>query len=698
MISYLVSNFAKGELSNLVKECFGTDFPDIFRKSQVDYIYRYLKDLDAQSVLLEPEYVDKDYLEDFNHYYVKCFGNNGFRTARLHFFSQELDHKKMTECLAHGDQKKVQVLQESYLGFVVIKPLAKTFIGKTCLKPYSTFNQPDNLKRCLMREYSVDLFGIPLKVMSVAFQEQDKVVSACATTAIWSSLHAMHWKSVREIPACSEITTNALNHISGSSNSFPNHDLSNKQILRALDFEKLKHHTADITAYTDHDFFTTVKTYIDSRIPLILGVDVYRKRDQKLSRLDGHAITIIGYKWADKEEKRAIYVHDDRLGPFARATFVKLDEKQVSADVKWGLALQEKNDDGGWALPHEVLVLNSLIIPAPRKVRLPSSFARKTCVRILNGYEDMLTRVAPTVGKHAVEKFRNKLTFDVTLSEISDIRQELFNQEYTGENSELLKKEKVKFLTSSYARFQWVASFKFDSKPIFKILFDATDIPQGNAVSALFIEDKELTDIVLVSHKQISAKDKTLPEIDAKSFYGSFLKYLKPKAESLSSYLDKTFGELRAPKYIKTSEMDRGDILNSKVDKYYSSIKNRLEDKYPNMEVDNPESFLIWTISSEGVLLIGHEEYGKGHPTLTGFKPSRIAGELKQTRNGWVINAKSGRYSTDYSNTHELLANALEKFKDIFPNSRDAISADFYKPKKVSVVSPKFYLILRSRF
>ena len=107
MISYLVSRFAKGELSNLVKECFGTDFPDIFRKSQIDYIYRYLNDLDAKSVLLEPKYIDKDYLEDFNHYYVKCFGNNGFVSARLHFFSKELDHQKMTEYLASGDPNNV---------------------------------------------------------------------------------------------------------------------------------------------------------------------------------------------------------------------------------------------------------------------------------------------------------------------------------------------------------------------------------------------------------------------------------------------------------------------------------------------------------------------------------------------------------------------------------------------------------------
>lgn len=446
-----------------------------------------------------------------------------------------------------------------------------------------------------------------------------------------------------------------------------------------MDFEKLKHHTADISAYSADDFFTTVKTYIDSKIPLILGVDVYRKNGQELNCLDGHAITIVGYKAMGNSGHRAVYVHDDRLGPFARAAFVELDEKQVGANVKWGLELQEKDDNGCWVNPHEVLVLNSLIVPAPHKVRLPSNFARKTCTYIVSGYESMINDIADKHGASAVADYRDKLTFDVTLSEISEIRQRLFEHKYTGEYSEHLQKEKVKFLTGSYARYQWVASFKFDRQPIFKVMFDATDIPQGNAVSALFVQDKELTDFVLERHKQILDKDRTLPDVDTNSFYGSFLKYLKPEIDSLGSYLDKTYGELRAPKYIKETEMNDGNIIDSIVDKCYASVEETLGEKYPDIVAKDPNSFLIWTISSEGVLLIGREESGRGHPTLTGFKPSRIAGELKLSQDGWVINSKSGRYSTDYSNTDELLENAVGKFKDIFRNSRDEIKAEFYQ-------------------
>ncbi|HFE3995262.1 TPA: hypothetical protein ACF3MG_005204, partial [Escherichia coli] len=44
------------------------------------------------------------------------------------------------------------------------------------------------------------------------------------------------------------------------------------------------------------------------------------------------------------------------------------------------------------------------------------------------------------------------------------------------------KKSRIDFLTQSYARYHWVASFKLNGEDAFDILFDATDIPQGDAV------------------------------------------------------------------------------------------------------------------------------------------------------------------------------------------------------------------------
>jgi hypothetical protein len=103
MINYLTCAFSKPTLTTLIKEPFGSDFPEIFHKQQIQYLFQYLSDLEAKSILLEREYIDKDYLEDYVSYYVKCFGNNGEKCARLHFFKTDhIDHKFIEEILTTG--------------------------------------------------------------------------------------------------------------------------------------------------------------------------------------------------------------------------------------------------------------------------------------------------------------------------------------------------------------------------------------------------------------------------------------------------------------------------------------------------------------------------------------------------------------------------------------------------------------------
>lgn len=688
MIPYLICEFSEPTLSNLVKECFGSDFPDIFGKRQIHYIYRYLKDLKAVSVLLEFDYLDKDYLEDYSRYYVKCFSNNGHKCARLHFFSKEIDHTSLNELLLNGcDGEEMASLRESYLGFIVIKPLPKTFIGKTCLRNYPAFNSDGGNKRSLSREYKVDLFGISLKVNSIAFQEQDRVVSACATTAIWSSLHAMHWRTIRGIPACSIITTNAINCIDGSSNSFPNNGLSNNQILRALDLEKLRHHEESLSSISKEDFFDSARCYIDSKLPLILGVDVYQvDENRKLKILAGHAVTILGYQSYNND--KAIYIHDDRLGPFARATLVSLEHYNFSESThkEWGLLLQEKNDKGEWNEAHEVLIPNSLIIPTPQKVRLKSELARNTCNFMKQEYEKWLRSLtAPSAN----ENF-GQIKFSIRIEEISEIRQDLIKHKYdkpigaekenspplSCEDIQNLGKQKTDFLTGSYARFQWVSRFYYKDIPAFRILFDATDIPQGDAVSFIFIEDKYSSDAILSIFKQyaLSPLSEKISDQQNLNFYGSVLKFLRKKDSNFSEYLDTTYGELRAPKYLKLDEFSGGRInINESMKRYYDSIDVSLDSLFPDVIENDNDSVAIWAIAHDGALLIGVEVGQKGHPTLTGFKPARIAGELRKTSNGWGINAKSGRYSGDYRNENDFLTNAMRKFQSVFHLSRDKI-------------------------
>ncbi|MGG1945001.1 hypothetical protein AB1286_09330 [Trinickia sp. NRRL B-1857] len=542
------------------------------------------------------------------------------------------------------------------------------------------------------------MFGLDLYVDSIAFQEQDKVVSACATTSIWSTLQALKWRAVREIPSCSEITTNAINFIEGSSNSFPNKELSNKQILRALDVSGLRHHSESLSRIGWDELSETVKSYIDSGLPLILGADVYAVAPGGLlTKIGGHAVCVLGYKLAPSG--KAFYIHDDRLGPFARATYIELPSEGCPAGLvgSWGLELQGKDDDGNWAEAHEVLVPNFLIVATDRKVRLPLSYAVNTAKLITKVYEEEVKSLAEAAQATEFASLQNQLTFKVRLAEISDLKRELLQSplercyrdvdgnacELTEAEFALAETEKSKFLTTGYARFQWVIDFSYRDIPAFSVLIDATDIPQGHAVSAVLSKNKSAADVVLTV-LEIYAKNKAADAVAGSNltFFGSFLRRLKPESSGISEHLNETYGELRAPRYLKESEFANGDVrVNASVQTFYEAIDEPLEDLFPGLVVDDEESYRIWAIAHDGGLLVGEEIDKMGHPCLTGFKPARIAGELRRTSSGWTINSKSGRYSSDYSDADRLLANALRKFKTIFGRSQGSFTMVGREPK-----------------
>lgn len=688
MISFLVSKFEKQTLSNLVTECFGSDFPDILQKQQVSYIYNYLDTLDAQSVLLELNYLDKDYLEDFSRYYVKRFGNAGHQCARMHFFSKEVDHRHVDRILEAGEGTAALAaeLNEAYLGFMVIKPLPKTFIGKTCLKVMSDSHTiPNKKKKRLSRNYKVDLFGIELNVHSIAFQEQDKVVAACASTAIWSALHTMNWRDVRSIHSCSEITVNAINHIDGSSNSFPSKELTNKQILRSLDVEGLRHHSEDVERLSHAGFLATVMGHIDSHLPLLVMGDVFAVREDSAleSYGAGHAVCVVGYK-VDEEE--VVYVHDDRLGPYARAKLVNLDAYKMAPHrrEKWALGLQKMDETTEqWLEPHELIVPEFLAMPTDKKARLPFYYANFTSQFIKREFRELCSVLSPSLANSA-----DDLTFTVTLREIADIRQEVRKyvaprvevDPVTGESFEVealdfdqWQKDKLKFLTTSFARLQWQAQFFYKSQKVFKVFIDASDIPQGNAVSAVYVDNIALSAPILKVfkvHGNYSSNDTTPGH-----FYASFLSKLRDSEPTLGDYLDETYGALRAPIKLKVQEFIGGKIYTNPTRQVFRDPSRLPLSQCHERFADPDVKYLIWAIAADGALLIGEEIDAEidgkmepcGHPCITKFRPARIAGELWKVSGGWHLNPKSGRYSGDYEKIDALLDNALFKFQSFFP-------------------------------
>lgn len=84
-------------------------------------------------------------MDDYAHYYVKCYKPYDRFCKRIHFF-KDLS-KDNLECLFNSYLEGGKTLSEmenelsgKYLGFMIIKPLPQTIIGRTSLVPFRINN------------------------------------------------------------------------------------------------------------------------------------------------------------------------------------------------------------------------------------------------------------------------------------------------------------------------------------------------------------------------------------------------------------------------------------------------------------------------------------------------------------------------------------------------------------------------------
>lgn len=463
-----------------------TTSSEVRDKDHFDYFLGYLIALDAKTIIIEPDYVSKDYLHDYVSYYSLCHEKYPKTCKRVHFFSLPFKKDDFEIWLNNGIPSVD--IRNSYLGFISVRPIPNTVIGFTVLKTYQYSTGFDQRNYWGIKTYFIHLFGIELKLESLAFQEQDSVVSACATAAIWSMLHGAAARSVNTVllKSPSEITRDAGNSSDGS-RVFPNKGgLDVKQICDSIikaglvcevitqdkveedDIEEGEDELQDETQPVDE---TDVEKVFDEKvpvkflkkilnaysligIPIILVINVSEHEDHSL-----HANTVCGFFRskpksippmkkvsfiADNIEK--IYVHDDQWGPFVRVTFSDYDMLQT----KWT------------EIGHEVSI-NSIIVPVYPKIRI----SYQEMESIVRGYDTILSLILNEI-------IAEDLVWDIKL---------IMNQEYKEEIRKLTPSidypQKLKWLTSSLPKYIWVADCWIGDHIILQFAFDATGVNQA---------------------------------------------------------------------------------------------------------------------------------------------------------------------------------------------------------------------------
>ncbi len=388
-MSELASSYPHADISVLpLDQAFAAAYPAPGTKLvqqwppiQVEYLRVYLKEIGCKTVVIEHHYVDRVFMHDEAVFYVRNLRSYPNYTKRLHFFTDEFDLERWRAMVvkAKGDHTAVQgYLQEHYRGFSVVRPLADSPVGRTLL-PAQAPHAPAGTHSTFptVRHHTAHLSGFRLIIDGVPFQQQDQGVSACATTALWSALDSV--ASIEEIPGASPatITEAATRYPLQEGRPFPTEGLTIRQICeatRAAGFSPVVIRGTDLASDR-----LQIYSYLQSGLSPVLGLISTK------DGMPGHAVCGVGLRTADIMPRtnmslsfqdaatslRGLYIHDDRLGPYAYAELSSFTDRRTTA-VRTRVAIEwpDKTPDEEW-------LLHAIVVPVPQKLRLTATRIRR---------------------------------------------------------------------------------------------------------------------------------------------------------------------------------------------------------------------------------------------------------------------------------------------------------------------------------
>jgi hypothetical protein len=452
----LSNNFSSKELIN--------------SKNHFLYFKNYLgpDGLDAKTIVIEENYISKDYLDDYTLYYASCFQDYSKFCKRIHFFKSNFETQDFEQIIEKQDTEDSIQFWTNYLGFIVVKPIPFTVIGYTVLKTYSNGRDYNDRNFWGTRDYKIHVFGNEITINSLAFQEQDSVLAACATTAIWSMLNKASTDYHTILKSPSLITKDADNTSPDGSRLFPNSGLNLLQICQAILNSGLVSEIkqADIALndlngaflgrfVSNHYLKKILNAYSAIGIPIILVIYVPNGGQHGL-----HAITVSGFKmkkpahinpsdetsWIS-DNIETFYAHDDQWGPFARIKFIG----DAEIETPWTVFDEQKRNT----------LVSSIVVPLYPKIRI--------------SFEDIEIIV---LGLDRILSFffdgniKSDLIWDIKIEYSENFKKFI-------KTSNLDSEPKLNKLTTSQPKYVWIASCYVGEIRILDFTFDATNVKNG---------------------------------------------------------------------------------------------------------------------------------------------------------------------------------------------------------------------------
>lgn len=354
-----------------LEAAIGADAAPEFGSRVLTEVLQRVGEHEPTRALLETDYIDADYRDEYTHFYSKTFQTLADRCRRLHFFKR----------LGEGPR-------ERYLGYCVLRPLRSRPVGRTVLTP------PDSVRSwisCSIRDV-VHPYGQQLQTWGFPFMEQDTQLGVCAHASVWM-VALYHHHAFRKPRRFMHDIADAAQTQRELWRPTPSEGLSDQQVsvaLQQLDLEAITYVIA--SPPNNQSINRVICRYLNSRLPVILTTE-------------RHAVVLIGYG-RDRKGRLFFVRQDDGHSPYER---VYKDSDPLG---KWDLLFAPLPGKvylaGESAEPFARRMLTSLLELAPhRRLRagLPNYLRLRTYLISGGEYKSRLARRG--VPALAIDAHRN---------------------------------------------------------------------------------------------------------------------------------------------------------------------------------------------------------------------------------------------------------------------------------------------------
>ena len=435
---------------------------------QVKYLNEYLARLGCQTMVVENHYIDRDFMGDVALFYSRSLRGYPNSCRRLHFFASGFGKKEWRSFVGSTGRVRARVareLHDAYLGFSVVRPLPGSPVGRTVVPTLGEKSSSEDSRLFgAVRDYAVHVAGFTFNVRGLAFQQQDQGVSACATTALWSALHSVANREGIAIPTPAEITEAASRYLLMSGRSLPSEGLSTNQLCEATRAAGLSplHIRSDSL---EHDRGQLLG-YLSSGLPVVLVI-------QPIGGGDAHAVCAVGVKLGPVSPQtnpdfyhrdgasavKGVYIHDDRLGPYATADLYSHTDAETTS-IRTAIRIRWP----GEPVEFQHCIVKVLVVPVPVKLRL--TIAR---IRFVGA------AIATMTGK-ALPEFERTITLNCRFLRATEYLEK-------AHTLGLSRKGLYQLVCGTvFSRYIGVIELTVPDGPLFDVLLDATETESNPSV------------------------------------------------------------------------------------------------------------------------------------------------------------------------------------------------------------------------